>query len=70
METEELGITEARKVLGDLVNQVYHRNEAIVLTHHGKPTAGLISFRALRLFETLLDDCGLTVEGSRDLSER
>ena len=69
VETEEFGIAEARKVLGDLVNQVHHRNEAIVLTHHGKPTAGLISYRALRLFEALLEDCGLTVEESRDLSD-
>lgn len=47
-------MTEARKDLAELVNQVAYRGERVVLTRHGKVMAALISAEELELLERLL----------------
>lgn len=39
---EFIGIEEARKILGDLVDKVRYTHQPVTLTRHGKPAATLI----------------------------
>jgi prevent-host-death family protein len=49
----EVPVTEARKDLADLVNQVAYRGERIVLTRHGKVVAAIVSAEDLELLDRL-----------------
>lgn len=42
MSQREIGIEEARRTLGDLVDQVRYTGQTITLTRHGKPAARLV----------------------------
>jgi prevent-host-death family protein len=50
----EVPVTEARKDLAELVNQVAYRGERIVLTRHGKAMAAIVSAEELELLDRLL----------------
>jgi prevent-host-death family protein len=39
---KELGITEAREKLSDLVEQVQYQGEAYIISRHGKPAAAVV----------------------------
>ncbi|MFE9382401.1 type II toxin-antitoxin system Phd/YefM family antitoxin [Streptomyces sp. NPDC007025] len=39
MSSKKVGIEEARKTLGDLVNEVRYTGAVVTLTRHGKPVA-------------------------------
>ena len=45
----DVPVTEARKDLAELVNQVAYRGERIVLTRHGKAVAAIVSAEDLEL---------------------
>src|SRR5436305_12594050 len=60
----------ARQNLGDLLNQVQYRNDAVLITKDGKPVAALVDvalferIRRLRIeFTRLTDALGRTYEG-------
>ncbi|MEV7617523.1 type II toxin-antitoxin system Phd/YefM family antitoxin [Streptomyces sp. NPDC089799] len=40
--SKEVGIEEARKILGDLVNEVRYSGADVILTRNGKPVARLV----------------------------
>jgi prevent-host-death family protein len=50
----EESVTDARKKLADLVNQVVYRGERIVLTRHGKVVAAIVSAEDFELLNRLL----------------
>lgn len=52
--TRDVPVTEARKDLAELVNQVAYRGERIVLTRHGKAVAAIVSAEDLELLDRLL----------------
>lgn len=43
----EVGVTEARDQLGELVNRAAYGDERIVLTRHGQPVAALVPIALL-----------------------
>ncbi|WP_067828060.1 type II toxin-antitoxin system Phd/YefM family antitoxin [Actinomadura kijaniata] len=45
----DIAVTEARKVLADLINRVVYGGEEVVLTRHGRPVAALVSPEDLEL---------------------
>ena len=47
----EIGVTEARDQLGELVNRVAYSDERIVLTRHGRAVAALVPIAVLRELE-------------------
>lgn len=50
----DVPVTEARKDLAELVNQVAYRGERIMLTRHGKAVAAIVSAEDLELLDRLL----------------
>ncbi|RAY14012.1 type II toxin-antitoxin system Phd/YefM family antitoxin [Actinomadura craniellae] len=52
--TRNVPVTEARKDLAELVNQVAYQGERVVLTRHGKAMAAIVSAADLELLERLL----------------
>ncbi|MEV4256322.1 type II toxin-antitoxin system Phd/YefM family antitoxin [Spirillospora sp. NPDC049652] len=46
-------MTEARKVLADLINRVVYAGEEVVLTRHGKTVAALVSPEELEVLRML-----------------
>lgn len=66
----ETSAVSARQNLGDLLNQVQYRNDAVLITKDGKPVAALVDVslfeRIRRLrdeFTRLTDALGRTYEG-------
>jgi len=62
--------TAARRNLGDLLNQVQYRNDAVLITKDGKPVAALVDvalFQRIRRlrneFTRLTDELGRSYEG-------
>lgn len=55
----EIGVTEAREQLGELVNRAAYNDERIVLTRHGRAVAALISVELLREMEDAEDAADL-----------
>lgn len=53
IETVEIGVTDARAALADLVNRVAYRGERVVLTRHGKAVAAIVSAEDLELLDRL-----------------
>lgn len=51
----EIGVTEAREQLGDLVNRAAYGDERIVLTRHGRAVAALVPIEVLRNLEDAED---------------
>ncbi|MCP2342646.1 type II toxin-antitoxin system Phd/YefM family antitoxin [Actinomadura rupiterrae] len=49
----EIPVTEARKVLADLINRVVYGGEEVVLTRHGKTVAALVSPEELEVLRML-----------------
>ncbi|GAA1523358.1 type II toxin-antitoxin system Phd/YefM family antitoxin [Actinomadura kijaniata] len=45
----DIAVTEARKVLADLINRVVYGGEEVLLTRHGRPVAALVSPEDLEL---------------------
>jgi prevent-host-death family protein len=39
---KELGVTEARKALSDLVEKVQYQGDTYILSRHGKPAAAIV----------------------------
>jgi prevent-host-death family protein len=56
-----LNITDARKVLREVVDRVVHENERIALSRYGKPAAVLVSVEDAELLEILEDKADLEV---------
>jgi prevent-host-death family protein len=56
-----LNITEARKVLREVVDRVVHNSERIALSRYGKPAAVLVSVEDAELLEILEDKADLEV---------
>jgi len=46
-EVTEIGVTEARDQLGELVNRAAYSDERIVLTRHGRAVAALVPIAVL-----------------------
>ena len=46
---KELGITEAREKLSELVEQVQYQGEAYIINRHGKPAAAVVP---IEVYET------------------
>lgn len=59
VEVSEIGVTEARDQLGDLVNRAAYSDERIVLTRHGRPVAALVPIAVLRELEDAEDAADL-----------
>lgn len=55
----EIGVTEARDQLGDLVNRAAYSDERIVLTRHGRAVAALIPIAVLHDLEDAEDAADL-----------
>jgi prevent-host-death family protein len=55
----EIGVTEARDQLGELVNRAAYSDERIVLTRHGRAVAALVPISALRDLEDAEDAADL-----------
>lgn len=55
----EIGVTEARDQLGELVNRAAYSDERIVLTRHGRAVAALIPIAVLRDLEDAEDAADL-----------
>lgn len=54
MATQTLSITEGRRKIGRLVEHlVYHPDDTIILTQHGKPRAALINYDTWRRLHAL-----------------
>jgi len=51
----EIGVTEARNQLGELVNRAAYSDERIVLTRHGRPVAALVPIAVLHDLEDAED---------------
>lgn len=51
----EIGVTEARDKLGDLVNRAAYSDERIVLTRHGRAVAALVPIAVLHELEDAED---------------
>jgi len=51
----EIGVTEARGQLGELVNRATYGDERIVLTRHGRAVAALVPIALLNEFEDAED---------------
>ncbi|MGH9068890.1 MAG: type II toxin-antitoxin system Phd/YefM family antitoxin [Acidimicrobiales bacterium] len=51
----EIGVTEARDQLGQLVSRVEYNEERIVLTRNGRPVAALVPIDVLRDLEAAED---------------
>ena len=55
----EIGVTEARDQLGELVNRAAYSDERIVLTRHGRPVAALVPIAVLHDLEDAEDAADL-----------
>jgi len=55
----EIGVTEARDQLGQLVNRAEYNEERIVLTRNGRPVAALVPVAVLRDLEAAEDAADL-----------
>ncbi|MGI8679545.1 MAG: type II toxin-antitoxin system Phd/YefM family antitoxin [Jatrophihabitans sp.] len=55
----EVGVTEARDQLGDLVSRAAYSDERIVLTRHGRAVAALVPIAVLRELEDAEDAADL-----------
>ena len=55
----EIGVTEARDQLGQLVNRAEYNQERIVLTRNGRPVAAIVPMEVLRELEAAEDAAGL-----------
>lgn len=55
----EIGVTEARDQLGELVNRAAYGDERIVLTRHGRPVAALVPIAVLHDLEDAEDAADL-----------
>ncbi len=56
----EIGVTEARDQLGELVNRAAYSDERIVLTRHGRAVAALVPIAVLHDLEAAEDAADLT----------
>ncbi len=59
MDMTELGVSEAREQLGELVNRAAYGHERIVLTRHGRAVAALVPTEVLRELEDAEDAADL-----------
>jgi len=55
----EIGVTQARDQLGELVNRAAYGDERIVLTRHGRPVAALVPIAVLHDLEDAEDAADL-----------
>lgn len=55
----EIGVTEARDQLGELVNRAAYSDERFVLTRHGRAVAALVPIAVLRDLEEAEDAADL-----------
>jgi len=55
----EVGVTEARDQLGELVNRTAYNDERIVLTRHGRAVAALVPIAVLHELEDAEDAADL-----------
>jgi prevent-host-death family protein len=55
----EIGVTEARDQLGELVNRVAYGEERVVLTRHGRAVAALVPIAVLHDLEDAEDAADL-----------
>ncbi len=55
----EIGVTEARDQLGELVNRAAYSDERIVLTRHGRAVVALVSIAVLHELEDAEDAADL-----------
>ena len=62
-------LTEARKILGDLVNQVRYGKEIIALGKHGKAEVFLVAFNAEKKEELPMTELNSASESFRFLKE-
>ncbi len=56
----EIGVTEARAKLGELVNRAVYSDERIVLTRHGRAVAALVPIAVLHELEAVEDAADLS----------
>jgi prevent-host-death family protein len=65
-----LGVTEAREKLRELVDQVQHRGEAFIINRHGKPAAAVVPVKVYenwkRQQEDLLEAIRRIQEANKD----
>jgi prevent-host-death family protein len=54
-----LPVSEARERFSEILSDVSHRHERVVLQHHGKDVAAVISAEDLKWFEELEDRADL-----------
>ena len=59
VEMREIGVTDARNQLGELVNRVAYSDERIVLTRHGRAVAALVPIAVLHDLEDAEDAADL-----------
>ncbi len=59
VEVTEIGVTEARDQLGELVNRAAYGDERIVLTRHGRAVAALVPIAVLHELEDAEDAADL-----------
>jgi len=63
----EIGVTEARDQLGELVNRAAYSDERIVLTRHGRAVAALVPIAVLHDLEAAEDAADLRAQVLADL---
>ena len=63
---KELGITEAREKLSELVESVQYQGDAYVINRHGKPAAAVVP---IEVYETWLRQRELFFDMIRELQE-
>jgi prevent-host-death family protein len=64
----EVTVSEARERLADLLGQVRHGGEDVVIKKHGKPVAVMISLQAMAYYERLEEE-DLAREGAKAYAE-
>lgn len=47
--------SEVREEFADTLNRVAYTDEAVLIERHGRPIAALVSYRAFKLFQDLMD---------------
>ncbi|HJW91755.1 MAG TPA: type II toxin-antitoxin system Phd/YefM family antitoxin [Anaerolineales bacterium] len=51
-----LGVTEAREKLSELVDQVQHKGETFIIRRHGKPAAAVVPIKVLENWQRQRED--------------
>ena len=51
-----LGVTEAREKLSELVDQVQHKGETFIIRRHGKPAAAVVPIKVLESWQRQRED--------------